>query len=123
MKRMQFVGRISLLLFHKPVAVFTIHTGLEADRYVPKAKSANRRGYELVVSFPRATSRRLSNFPRGAGRPVDVRLAPTEAERRPYRVRMSELNSLSKIWICPGFSKALHMSRSRSGFRRSMDFM
>ena len=71
MKRIQFVGRISLLLFHKPVAVFTIHTGLEADRYVPIAKSANRqkrgyvpdhifanrRGYELVVSFPRATSR------------------------------------------------------------------
>ena len=24
---------------------------------------------------------------------------------------MSELNSLSKIWICPGFSKGLHTNR------------
>ncbi len=40
-----------------------------------------------------------------------------------YRLRMSELNFLSKTWICPAFSKVLHMSRFRSGCRRSTDFM
>ena len=74
--------------------------------YVPETRLADRQKKWVLFLFPRATSRLLSNFPRETS-----------------RVRMSELNSLLKIWICPGFSKGLHTSRSRSGCRRSTDSM
>ena len=57
------------------------------------------------------TWRRLFCFPRGAGRPVDVRLAPTEAERRPYRVRMLRWSSPRRKWICLDSGRVLHMNR------------
>ena len=51
-----------------------------------------------IVHQVRNTLRRLSNFP-----------------RETYRARMSELNSLSRRWICLVSGKVPHTNRSRSG--------